>query len=187
MISYSDLSEILRKEKYSEQLQPLSKKFVSDVAGYFREKSKISDKQDNTFSDTIIKTKKQLENALLLFNDLIKIRRKKLLNLSFIASETGISKRDFENMLDFEKELFEKIMSAIEEAGKKLNKEMEKKDTKAVEKKNRLIMFIQDVDEFLDADGKTIGGFKKNDLANLPKEISKILVDDKKAEYVDEE
>ena len=32
-------------------------------------------------------------------------RRKKILNLVLIAAETGISKKDFDNMLDFEKEL----------------------------------------------------------------------------------
>jgi len=187
MISYNDLSEILRKERYSEQLQLLPKTFIVDVALYFEEKTKISSKTNDMFSDAIIKTKKQLENAIILFKDLIKIRRKKILNLAFIASETGISKRDFENMLDFEKELFEKIMSAVEEAEKKLNQNMEKKDSKIIEKKNRLIMFIQDIEEFLDIDGNPIGPFKKNDLANLPKQITKILVESKKAEFVDEE
>ncbi len=187
MLSYNDLSEILRKERYSEQLQLLPKTFISDIAAYFEEKGKISAKDNDMFSDTIMKTKKQLENAVILFKDLIKIRRKKILNLSFIASETGISKRDFENMLDFEKELFEKIMSAIEDAGKKLDNAMEKKSTKTVEKKNRLVMFIKDVDEFLDMNGNSVGGFKKNDIANLPKEIAKILVEDKKAEFINEE
>jgi len=187
MISYNNLSEILRKERYSEQLQPLPKKFVLDVAAYFKEKTQISNKADDMFSDTIIKTKKQLENAIILFKDLIKIRRKKILNLAFIASETGISKRDFENMLDFEKDLFEKIMKAVEEAGKQLNKNMEAKDDKAIEKKNSLIIFIADVDEFLDVEGNPIGPFKKNDIANLSKQIAQILVDGKKAEFVNEE
>ncbi len=186
MISYNDLSEILRKERYSEQLQLLPKKFVLDVADYFEEKTKISGKSDDMFSDAIIKTKKQLENAIIIFRDLIKIRRKKILNLVFIASETGISKRDFENMLDFEKELFERIMGSVEYAEKKLNSEMEKKNDKMTEKKNRLIMFIKDVDEFLDIKGNSVGPFKKNDLVNLPKEITKILVDGKKAEFIDE-
>ena len=61
------------------------------------------------FSDMIIKTKKQLENAVSIFKELLLRRRKKLLTLVFVAAETGISKRDFENMLAVEKECFEEI------------------------------------------------------------------------------
>ena len=108
MITYNDIYELSRKERYSEQLQPISKKFILEVANYFQEKEKITQKADNMPLDTLIKTKKQLENARTLFRELMLRRRRKILNLVLIASETGISKQDFENMLGFEKELFEK-------------------------------------------------------------------------------
>ena len=65
-----------------------------------KEKKEIASKQDDDFSDVIIKTKKQLENAITLFKELMLRRRKKILNLILIAAETGISKQDFENMLN---------------------------------------------------------------------------------------
>ena len=94
MITYNDIYEAARKERYSEQLQPLPKVFVEDVAEYLRDKREIALKDNEVFSDVIIKTKKQLENAITLFRELILRRRKKILTLVLIAAETGISKQE---------------------------------------------------------------------------------------------
>ena len=105
MITYNDIYEAARKERYSEQLQQIPKNFVSEFSKYLKEKKEVASKEEEDFSDTAIKTKKQLENATTLFKELIIRRRKKILNLVLIAAETGISKQDFENMLAIEKEL----------------------------------------------------------------------------------
>src|SRR3989344_9708952 len=114
MITYNDIYEAARKERYSEQLQSLGKNFVEEVAEYLKDKKEVGSKEDYVFSDAIAKTKKQLENAITLFNELMLRRRKKILSLVLIAAETGISKQDFENMLNFERELFEEIMKRMD-------------------------------------------------------------------------
>jgi len=81
MITYNDIYEAARKERYSEQLQPLPKNFISEVSDYLREKRDIASKDNDVFSDVIIKTKKQLENAITLFKELILRRKKKILSL----------------------------------------------------------------------------------------------------------
>ena len=53
--------------------------------------------------------------------------------------------------------------------------------------RNKMIVFLEDTDKFLDLTGNELGPFKKGDIANLPEEISNILISDKKAEGVDEE
>jgi DNA replication initiation complex subunit (GINS family) len=178
MITYNDIYEAARKERYSEQLQSLPKNFIQEVSEYFKEKKEISSKEDDLFSDVIIKTKKQFENAVTIFKELMLRRRKKLLNFVFIASETGISKRDFENMLPFEKDLFEKIMNSVDSAEKNLNEMLEGK--KEVEIKNLLLVFNEDVAEFMGFDGNKVGPFSKGQVANLPKEIASILLGDGK-------
>lgn len=120
MITYSDIYEAAKKEGYSEPLQKLSKDFVEEVADYLKDKKEISSKEDDDFSDIIVKTKKQLENAQTLFKELMLKRRKKILNLILIAAETGISKKDFDNMLEFEKELFEELMKCMDSSNKKV-------------------------------------------------------------------
>lgn len=183
MITYGDLYEAARKERYSEQLQSLQKNFITEVAEYLKEKKQLSLKEDDIFSDMIIKTKKQLENATTLFRELVIRRRKKILNLVLIAAETGISKQDFGNMLSFEKSLFEELIKNIENSEKKISEILDGKS--AEELKNQLVIFKTNVEEFLDMEGEKIGPFQKDQVANIPKEIAKILIEDGKAEVLE--
>jgi len=184
MITYNDIYETLRKERYSEQLQELSSKFVSDVSEYIAEKKRLSNQGGDFFSDEVAKIKKQLENANSIFKELMLLRKKKLLGLVFVASETGINKRDFENMLGFERELFDNIMSSMDHAEKTLSSEFSSTDIVVEEAMMKLVLFLDDVDGFLDTEGKDMGPFKKDDIVNLPKGIAEILVSDKKVEIV---
>lgn len=183
MITYSDLYEAARKERYSEQLQSLQKNFITEVAEYLKEKKQLSLKEDDIFSDMIVKTKKQLENATTLFRELMIRRRKKILNLVLIAAETGISKQDFNNMLSFEKSLFEELIKNIENSDKKISELLNRE--KVEELKNELVIFKTNVEEFLDMEGEKIGPFKEGQIANIPKEIAKILIEDSKAEILE--
>jgi len=183
MITYNDIYEAARKERYSEQLQKLNKNFISDVAGYLKEKKEITLKEDDIFSDVIIKTKKQLENAITLFKELMLRRRKKILNLVLIAAETGISKQDFDNMLTIEKELFEELMKCIDFSDKKLNESLNGK--KEEKQENKLVVFKTDVKEFVDLSGEKMGPFEKGQIANISGKIVNILIEDGKVEIVE--
>ena len=184
MITFNDIYEAARKERYSEQLQKLNKNFILDVANYLKEKKEIASKEDDIFSDVIIKTKKQLENAVILFKELMLRRRKKILNLILIAAEIGISKQDFDNMIILEKELFEDLMKCIGVADKKLSKSLNGEKEEKVQK-NELIVFKKNVEEFVDLEGEKMGPFEKGQIANIPNEIAKILVEGNKAELIE--
>ena len=183
MITYNDIYEAARKERYNEQLQSLPKNFIAEVSDYFKDKKEIASKEDDVFSDVIIKTKKQLENAMTLFKELMIRRRKKLLNLVLIAAETGISKQDFDNMLPFEKELFEELMACVDKSDKKISETL---NGKKEEKKNELVVFNTDVEEFMGLEGEKMGPFSKGQIANIPFKIAQILIEDGKAEIVEE-
>ncbi|MBI5148476.1 hypothetical protein HZA33_02235, partial [Candidatus Pacearchaeota archaeon] len=71
MLTYKDIYESLRKEKYAEQLQPLNASFLREFAEYSKEKKEIYSKESDIFSDTIAKTKKQYENAIALMKELM--------------------------------------------------------------------------------------------------------------------
>jgi DNA replication initiation complex subunit (GINS family) len=186
MITYNDIYEALRKERYSEQLQPLIKDFIKEVAAYIKDKEQIIGKDKDLFSEDLQKNKKQLENSIAIFKELVLRRKKKLLDLAFVSAETGISKRDFENMLHSEKEIFEKIMKAINEGDKVVEKILSGVDEEGTSgQKNKLIIFKQDAEEFLDLEGNKLGPFKKGDIVNLPQEIANILIVDNKADPVE--
>jgi len=185
MITYNDIYEAARKERYSEKLQPLQKNFIKEFVQYLEEKKQITMKKDDFFSDIVIKTKKQIENALTSFREIIRRRRKKILDLVLIAAETGISKQDFENMFEIEKELFEELMKNIEMSDKKLEESLNGQKQETAQK-NVLVLFLTDVEEFVGFEGEKMGRFIKGQIANIPKEIAKILIDDEKAELVED-
>ncbi len=187
MITYNELYDALRKERYTEQLQALPKSFIKEVGAYLKDKKEIANRKDDDFSDTIVKTKKQFENSIAIFKELMLRRKKKILDLAFVAAETGISKRDFENMLMVEKEAFDDIMKALERSDKKINEILKGMEEDGTRSKNKMIVFIEDVEEFLDLEANKMGPFKKGDVANISKEIANILIIDKKAEAISEE
>jgi len=184
MIAYNDLYEAARKERNFEQLQALPKKFIEEVRGYLKEKKELASKEDDVFSDVILKTKKQLENAVTLFKEIMRRRRKKILSLVLIAAETGISKQDFDNMLPGEKGLFEEIMKCISISDKSLDGELNGKKEEV--QYNELVIFREAVEAFVGMDGEKMGPFEKGQIANIPKIIAKILIESEKAETVAE-
>jgi DNA replication initiation complex subunit (GINS family) len=186
MITYNDLYEALRKERYSEQLQPLIKDFIREVSSYLKDREALISTTTDLFSEENLKNKKHVENAIAIFKELMLRRKKKLLELAFVSAETGLSKRDFDNMLHFEKETFEKIMRAINEGDKAMEKLMSGAEGEATGAKNKLIIFKQDAEEFLDLEGNKLGPFKKGDIVNIAQEIANILIVDNKADPVEE-
>jgi len=186
MITYNDLYELLRKEKYNENLQVLPKNFIADFVEYLGDKRETEEQQDDLFVDSVAKSKKQFENAVALFKELMLRRKKKLLSLVFVATETGIMKRDYENMLVHEKETFDKLVKSFEEGDKELSSLLAGNKKEAV-KKQIMVLFSNDVEEFVDQKGKGVGPFASGELANLDVSIAEILVSGGKASYVDED
>lgn len=183
-MDYNEIYEVLRKEKYSEQLQPLSKDFVEQIGLYFKEKKESFDViEGDMFSDTALRSKKQFENSKAIFKELMLRRKKKILNLVFVAAETGIMKRDFGNMLSFEQELFEDLVSAVESGDKKLRDMINGR--KEEEIKHKMVILNDDVEEMVDMNGNTIGPFKKGQLVNMDSQVAEVLVGGGKAGFVD--
>lgn len=185
MITYPEIYEFLRKEKYGEQLQTLPKTFLKDVAEYFEDKKKIASKTDEMFDDAIAKTKKQLGEATIVLRELMTRRQKKIINISLLAAKTGISKRDSENMLEGEKRLFDMVIKELEEEEKLINGILSGV-SKEKDLKNKLVRFNQDTDEFTDMEGNKTGPFKAGDITNLPKEVAEIMINSNQASPVDE-
>ncbi len=181
MISYNDIYEASRKERYTDQLQPLPKNFLLNIVEYLSDKKQMASEEE--ISSELVKIKKQIENANTLFRELLLRRRKKILHLVLIASETGASKRDFDNMLLFEKDLFEDIMKCVDVSDKKFSETLKNGDLEDVSL-NELIVFKEDIAEFVDLDESKLGPFEKGQIANISKNVAKILIDSGKAEKI---
>lgn len=190
MIDYNDIFELLRTEKYSETLQPLPKKFLDEFSQYIKQTSDPSPTKDDTnlFADSIAKARKQKENAVALFKELILRRKKKILNLVFVATETGIMKRDYENMLQFEKDVFDRMVKAFEDGDKELSNLIHRNNNnKKSTSELTLILATENIEEFIDHTGKTIGPYNSGELINISSDIAEILIKSKKAKRIDDE
>ena len=184
MLDYNELYEFLRKEKYGEQLQPLSKQFINDVADYLREKRRQLSSTSELFSEEVLRNKKQFENSLSIFRELVRIRKRKILNLVFVASETGIMKRDFTTMLPFEQDLFERLVLAVDDADKALQGSLH--GSPSANSDNKMVLVIQPIAEFVDMSGGAVGPFDKGALVNLDSKVADILLSEGKVSIVDD-
>jgi len=187
MVDYEEIYEILRKEKYGENLQQLPGKFVEDFVVFIHSKKGSDPSEGDLLSQDLVGSRKELENALAMFKELMLRRKKKLLNLVFAAAETGIMKKDYENMLSFERDLFDKLVNAVEEGDKELNDLLHRNSEGSKKgERNRLLMFNQEVEEFVDMKGNAVGPFASGELVNLDLDVAEVLVGGGKASYVDE-
>jgi len=186
MLTYNDLYETLRKEKYSENLQNLSGKFLKEYSEYLSDLRASSSGESDMFSDVGLKAKKQLENSIAIFRELMLRRKKKILNLVFVAAETGIMKRDYENMLVFEREVFDKLVKAFEHGDKELVKVLSGDKGKRKEA-NKMVLMARDVEEFVDMNGNNVGPFNSGDLVNLDLQVAEVLVSGGQGKFVDED
>lgn len=183
MLTYNELYEILRKEKYNEGLQLLPKDFLEQMSEFLKERRSIENSA-NLFENSSMDAKKQLENAIAMFRELMLKRKKKILSLVFVATETGIMKRDYENMLAFEREVFDKMVKTFEDGDKEMARALQ--GAKEMEKEYKMIVFHQNVEQFVDMSGNIVGPFVSGELANLDAPVSEILVSNGKARFVDE-
>ena len=71
MISYEELYEYLRKEKYEENLQNLPKDFVKQFSDYLCEYKKKISRNGNFFSNDVFKEKKEYKNSMTLLKNLV--------------------------------------------------------------------------------------------------------------------
>ncbi len=184
MLSYTDLYEVVRKEKYGDVLQNLPKEFLGDITAFLQEKRGQAPKDDGLFQEEVVKQRKQLDNSLALFKELMRLRRKKLLQLVHIATETGIMKRDYENMLSFERTMFDAFVQAAERAEKEMQKVLHSPAFAVPTQK--LILFTQPVEPFVSMSGEMLGPYVTGELANLDGQITDVLVQGGKATYVDQ-
>ena len=115
--NYEDIYEISRNEKFSSDLQELTKEDLRKIKEYFKEKEKATQGQNqstNLFA-THNRAKVQIEigNASRVIKDLLERRERKLINRAVFNSRVENSIRDTSNMLEIEEELYDQLIFVI--------------------------------------------------------------------------
>lgn len=194
-ITYDTLFEILRREKDKKDIQKLDENFFSNVALYFNDKKSILEKIDDYSEDEADRIKTQIHNAKRLVREIYNAREKKIVEKAIIKARTKSDIITTENMLDEEKNLFRKLVGVLSDTragilnnvikGVKLPKS--EKIKQEVKKKGILVRFLVQIPEFVGTDGENYGPFSPDEIALLPEKIANILINNDKAEVIEEQ
>ncbi|MGC8812169.1 MAG: hypothetical protein ACP5O8_01100 [Candidatus Aenigmatarchaeota archaeon] len=158
-ITFELVRKIQREEQASPKLTKLPENFHEKLALYLEQKRKISEENR--------KVALELKNVKALVEDIFNRRERKIINQAIIAVRTKIPP---ENLTEEEKEFFESLVKTIGDRRKRvLDKILAEK------KEENLVVFKEDVPQFVGSDEKVYGPFKKGDVAKLPEENLKIL------------
>jgi len=159
VLTFETLSKIAREEKVSPSLTRLPEDFFESVSTYIYKKMQLNEGGDSW----------ELENAKMVLSDIIKIREKKILLSALSFADSGVEPA---NLTPDEKTLFDQAASMIMQfrAGRK-------KVLEPVHERKSIIAFLEDVPQFVGTDLMNYGPFGKGDIANLPEDVTKLLIE----------
>ena len=191
IITYENLYEILRREKYRSELQKLDSNFYQSVVKYLKEKTAILEsqsKKDSIFASTEVqKTQTQLKNVQKILKELYEKRENKIIQFALFTSRSQ-NIQDTSIMLPEEEALYNHMRKALDthRDGILLNllqnklpevALFEQKDLKIEEKTDTLsIKILEDIPEFVGPDLKTYGPFQKDNIQDVPLDIANLLI-----------
>ena len=200
IITYDKLYEVLRLEKYKKELQKLDIDFYNKVVKYLDEKNSILQSQegkDSVFAtQSIAKTKRQLENTRMILKELYEKREGKIIQSALFSSRTSEKSQETDSMLDDEFKFYTALVALFDNykngillnilQGKlpQIKESITNIENKGSEKTNRLVRFLNAVPQFVGNDMNTYGPFDTEDVANLPEKVSEILIKNNRAEEI---
>lgn len=198
IITYDTLYEILRREKFRNELQLLEGDFFDNVLCYMNEKSVILDSQknrDSIFSSEYKKTERTIQNTNKLLNELYERREGKIVNLALLSSRTSLLEEDLLVMLPEERKLYDELLTTLNLFRKGIVLKLlsgEKPDinqqksikSSTLEDKKSLVRFLHAVPKFVGVDMNVYGPYDSHDIANLPSNIAEVLISKERAEVI---
>ncbi len=167
-ITFELIRRVQREEQRSPKLSRIPENFYAAVLAYIQQKKQAVKEERKGVLEV-----KSVER---LVEDIFDRRERKVVNAAVNAARTNIQP---ENMVDEEKDFFDLVAGSIRQ-----RREANLRKMFAAEKgeEAELIVFKDEVPEFVGSDMRNYGPFKKGDIAKLPDENTKILVDQGMAE-----
>jgi len=196
IITYENLYEILRREKYRTELQKIDETFYQDVIKYLQEKTAILESQsrkESIFASTEVeKTQTQLKNVLKILKELYEKRENKIIQFALFCSRSN-NAQDTSTMLPEEFALYSQLKETLDNYRLGiLNNILQNKlpslslsnpkDLKGEEKTDSLsIQVLKDIPEFVGPDLSVYGPFKVGEKQQIPTMIAQMLIDTEQA------
>ena len=175
-ITFEFIRKIHREEQREAKLTRIPEDFYEKARLYLEEKRKLAEKQKDKGASF------EVRNVERLIEDIYNRRETKMIHLALITARTGIPPQ---NLLEVEKEFFESLVDMLRKQRERVLNILFKK-TKVTEKEKKegmvKVTFTEDIPEFIGADLKTYGPFKKGETAEIPRKNAELLIESGKAE-----
>jgi len=170
---YNELYEAWKKEKENLEIQELPRDFYARLAEYMkkiREESRMLDKK--TTKARLMRL--ELSNVKRMIRELVKLRREKILRKTMAGKIVPM-----ETLTDEEERLRSGILP-LAETYQVFLKDLLRGRLSTVEKREKpkqiLVRFLQPVPAIIGSDMKPYGPFRAEDIATLPTENARILI-----------
>jgi DNA replication initiation complex subunit (GINS family) len=168
MITYETLRKILQEENDNKiKLSMLPERFLQEVREYLDKKEEMAKEKGDKW---------ELQTAKQRFGGVMELRERKIMNLTLSFVRTGAAP---ENMLPEENELFESIVKRIKDFHERRDNAMSGK-----RQAFKTIAFLQEIPQFVGIDLGCYGPYAQGDIATVPEENAKVLVEKGAAEPV---
>ncbi|MBS3166678.1 hypothetical protein J4403_00540 [Candidatus Woesearchaeota archaeon] len=194
IITYESLYEILRREKFKEEIQELPKDFIKKVVNYLNDKAGIIETQEkkrSIFSGEVDRVKKEFLNIKKMIKELFERRERKIIDSAIMTARSG-GQLNFKNLLDEEKIFIESFYKNLCEyqRGFMLNllegvMPSQPKELKRVSdnvKTKSLLKVTSAIPMFVGPDERIYGPFEAEDIISIPQEIKEVLIKRNKVE-----
>jgi DNA replication initiation complex subunit (GINS family) len=168
MLTFETLSRIVREEKSSTGLTKLPEDFFEGVGNYLSKKSRASEGKDDAW---------ELENAKMVLGDIMKARERKVMTAALTFVDSGMEPL---NLATQERLFFDQAASMVMQFRSEKRKFLE-----PGQERKSMVAFLEDVPEFVGTDMKNYGPFAKGDIANLPEDVTLLLIGKGAAKAID--
>jgi DNA replication initiation complex subunit (GINS family) len=168
MITYETLRRIEQEERISKKLAQLPDRFLMEVLEYLSKKEEMAKEKGDKW---------ELQTAKQRFQSIMQLRERKILNFTLSFVRSGAVP---ENMMPEERELFDSVVKRVKDFHEKRGKAMtgEKSAFKTV-------AFLQELPQFVGIDMGYYGPYRQGDIATVPEDNARVLVEKGAAEPVE--
>jgi DNA replication factor GINS len=160
MLTYEALRKLVQEEKTSNKLAELPEDFFENIRSYLDKKASISHEKEDVW---------ELDSARRTLQDLLEIRERKILILALYNVRSGVVSV---NMTPEEKQFFDRLVEGIKEFQARRKELLDGKP-----EKRRIVALLEDMPEFVAINMKIYGPYRKGDVATIPEENAKLLVE----------
>ncbi|MCF7861908.1 hypothetical protein K9M79_06705 [Candidatus Woesearchaeota archaeon] len=184
-LSYETLYGYLRREKENDELQQLPESFYHDTVDYITTKKAA-------VKDVFSREGKQLVNIKKIISEIYERREKKICLLALLIAKVGPEMVDNTNMLPEEKSLMSALTDDLKLSRSEILTPTLKGEKPVVSKSSStstpsendkmFIRFLHSVPRFVGEELEVYGPFEKEDVANIPSSLAKVLIEKERAE-----